>query len=184
MKGWYTMKKFRSLAIFFLALLVACVIVIPALAEGEASDAFNWTEVMSYLLYGMLTVASAIVTKYVVPWLQTVTAVKTAKIENDKIRTGINEALDAVLTAVTATNQTYVESLKNKNMFDAEAQKTAFTKSWNTAQALLTETAKNALVVMYGGVDEWLTAKIEQTTNELKKGPSLLEVTTTVDPNG
>ncbi|MEG1756756.1 MAG: hypothetical protein RR297_11595 [Clostridia bacterium] len=180
------MKKFRPLAVFFLALLTACIIVIPALAEGEASDTFNWnwTEVLSYLLYGVLTVVSAIVTKYVVPWLKTVTAEKTAKIKNDKIRTGLDEALDAVLTAVTFTNQTYVESLKNKNIFDAEAQKTAFTKSWCMAEALLTETAKNALVAIYGGVDGWLTAKIEQTTHDVKKGHSIVEMTSAVGANG
>ena len=154
-----------------------------AVADAPAAQAYpalNWTEIVSSVLYAILAAVSVVITKYIIPWLKSLTTAKTAKIQNDKIRAGLDEAADAVLTAVTKTNQKYVEALKDKNLFDEAAQKTAFSMSWQTAQSLLTDAAKNALVALYGGVDDWLEAKIEQTTNDLKKTPGLLEVKTEV----
>lgn len=144
----------------------------------QVTPSLNWTEIVSSVLYAVLAALSVAVTKYIIPWLKSLTAAKTAKIQNDKIRAGLDEATDAVLTAVTKTNQKYVEALKDKNIFDEAAQKTAFNMSWQTAQSLLTDAAKNALVALYGGVDAWLEAKIEQTTNDLKKAPGLFEFKT------
>ncbi len=173
-------KSVRIAAIALLVVLALCLVVLPALAEGNEVTTINWTDVLSYLLYGVLTIVASIVTKYIIPYLKTITAAKTASIENTRLQNGVTEAVDAVLTAVTVTNQTYVDALKNKNMFDADAQRVAFQKSWDMAQGLLTDAAKNALCALYGNVNDWLTARIEQTTNELKNGFPPIKIAETV----
>ena len=44
---------------------------------------------------------------------------------------------DTIAKCVIATNQTYVNSLKEQNAFDAEAQKTAFNKTMNAVLEIL-----------------------------------------------
>ena len=64
---------------------------------------------------------------------------------------------DAVLT----TTQTYVEALKNKNAFDAEAQKTAFKMSYDAVMKVLTDDAKVYLQTIVGDLQTYITNKIE-----------------------
>lgn len=128
----------------------------------------DWKELLSTILYAVLAAAAPVLTKFAVDFIKAKYVQLTESMESEAMRQGLSAALDAVLTAVTVTNQTYVDALKNKNMFDKEAQKTAFTMAWDTAQGLLTDAAKDSLVALYGGIDDWLAAKIEQTTKELK----------------
>jgi hypothetical protein len=52
---------------------------------------------------------------------------------------------DTIINCVIATNQTYVEALKNKNAFDAEAQKEAFERTYRAVLDILSKEAYEQL---------------------------------------
>ena len=74
-----------------------------------------------------------------------------------------------ITDCVIATNQTYVESLKQQGKFDMEAQKKAFRKSADAVMLILNEDAKEYLSTVVGDLDIYITKKIEASVNENKK---------------
>lgn len=73
-----------------------------------------------------------------------------------------------VTDCVMATNQTYVDSLKNNGAFDKEAWTTAFEKSKNKVLKLLSEAQKEVIVEVYGDLETWVNTQIECKVKELK----------------
>ena len=73
-----------------------------------------------------------------------------------------------VTDCVMATNQTYVDSLKNNGAFDKEAWTTAFEKSKNKIFKLLSEAQKEVIVEIYGDLETWVNTQIECKVKELK----------------
>lgn len=144
---------------------------------AETASGIEWGQVFSTILYSLLSTAVPILTVQLYRYL----AAKRKQIWGDMydtdIQRGVDDAIDAVYTAVAQTNQTYVDSLKDQNLFSLENHKIAFDKSMSTAKTLFTEAAEHAITTLYGSVENWLTAKIEQATRELKpKGDGMLEV--------
>ena len=68
---------------------------------------------------------------------------------------------DTIASTVLATTQTYVESLKQQNKFDAEAQKIAFQKTYDAVMKVLTDEAKKYIVASVGDLETYITNKIE-----------------------
>lgn len=83
------------------------------------------------------------------------------EINNDMVNKYIELLTEIVINCVIATNQTYVENLKNKNAFDAEAQKEAFNRTKEAVLALLTEEAKECLSSVYGDIGTLIDTLIE-----------------------
>lgn len=73
----------------------------------------------------------------------------------------LNMVEKTVTDCVMATNQTYVDSLKQEGKFDAEAQKTAFNKTLDAVLAILTDDAKEYLTQIFGDLNVYLTNLIE-----------------------
>lgn len=73
----------------------------------------------------------------------------------------LNMVEKTVTDCVMATNQTYVDSLKQEGKFDSEAQKTAFNKTLDAVLAILTDDAKNYLTQIFGDLNVYLTNLIE-----------------------
>ena len=80
----------------------------------------------------------------------------------------LDEAMEAVTTAVIKTNQTYVETLKKNGAFSIENQKKAFEKSMQTAVEIMSQEAKDFISATYGYFDKWLSARIEAAVNTVK----------------
>ena len=68
---------------------------------------------------------------------------------------------ETISDCVSATTQTYVESLKAQGKFDAEAQKEAFKMSYTAVFEILSEDAKVYLSNIYGDLSVYVTQKIE-----------------------
>lgn len=84
-----------------------------------------------------------------------------AKTNNELHKKYVEMLTDTIADCVSATSQTYVESLKKQGSFDAEAQKKAFEMSYNAVFAILTEDAKEYLNAVYGDLGAYVTQKIE-----------------------
>lgn len=81
--------------------------------------------------------------------------------KNDKEKKYIDMLNSTITDCVIATTQTYVESLKKQGQFDMEAQKVAFTMTYNAVINLLTEEAEEYLSEAIGDLNLYITQRIE-----------------------
>lgn len=89
---------------------------------------------------------------------------------NDEIEQKYIKMLtETIADCVSATTQTYVDSLKKQGKFDAEAQKVAFQMSYTAVFNVLTEDAKDYLSELYGDLGAYVTQKIEAQVQADKK---------------
>lgn len=84
-----------------------------------------------------------------------------AKTDNEVAHKYLDMLEDTIMKSVVSTTQTYVDTLKDKNAFDLEAQKEAFNRSYNAVMATLTEEAKTYLAAIVGDLKSYITTRIE-----------------------
>lgn len=98
---------------------------------------------------------------------------KTAEIvdaETDaKAQKYIQMLSDTITNCVIATNQTYVDNLKDKNAFDENAQKEAFEKTYQTIIKTLNDEAYKYLEEVYGDLEGYIRTRIESEVKMQKK---------------
>lgn len=105
-------------------------------------------------MFGVLTI-------YLIKWLNAKELEVKDKIESETGDKYVALLFETIRDCVSATTQTYVESLKAQNAFDAEAQKKAFQMSFDAVMAVLTDDAKEYLTHIYGDLTAYITTKIE-----------------------
>lgn len=71
-----------------------------------------------------------ILTKYLVDYLSAKRDELNAKTDNEMIQKYVSMISQTITNCVIATNQTYVNSLKEQGKFDEEAQKEALEEQW------------------------------------------------------
>ena len=128
----------------------------------------DWIVILQEVFDLVLIPLLAIIAKYFIQFV----SIKMDEIKNKQTSEEAKKYLDqvekAVENCVVATNQTYVESLKNKNAFDAEAQKEAFRMTYEALMATLTVEAKEFLAIAYGDMEVYLKTLIEAKVNTNK----------------
>lgn len=106
-----------------------------------------------------------VLTAFFVKWVN----VKTAEIadtrKNETEKKYINMLNNTISDCVIATTQTYVDALKKQGAFDAEAQKVAFTMTYEAVVKLLTDEATEYLNEAVGDLNLYITQKIESEVN-------------------
>ena len=132
----------------------------------------EFSEVLNYCLYIVLTVILPVVTKYAVDLIKT--KIKESNIiadatKNEDLSKIVEGALSDVMDAVLYINQIYVDSLKSSGKFDKEAQEEAFNRAYAEAINMISAEAKNVIEQLYGSFDKWLKLKIESSVNMAKK---------------
>ena len=90
--------------------------------------------------------------------------------------------VNTIETCVIATNQTYVDALKDKNAFDAEAQKEAFKKTYEAVLNILTDEAQMYLANIVGDLELFIKQQIEATVNANKYIPIVIPEELPVEP--
>lgn len=132
----------------------------------------EFSEMINYILYVVLTVIMPVVAKYAVDLIKA--KIKESNIieeatKNENISNLVKEALSNVMDAVLYVNQTFTDSLKKKGEFNEDAWEEARKKAYNAALETISEESKNAVTMMYGSFDKWLQVKIESSVNIAKK---------------
>lgn len=84
-----------------------------------------------------------------------------AKTDNEVAHKYLDMLEDTIMKSVISTTQTYVDALKGKNAFDADAQKIAFKMSYDAVMATLTEEAKTYLTTIVADLESYITTRIE-----------------------
>ena len=90
------------------------------------------------------------------------------KIDNATLREVLNDGLTVLENSVKYTYQTYVEGMKDKDIFDEAAQKQALQMAKDKALSMLSEGFIETIKNLYGDVNNWLETNIESTIYTLK----------------
>lgn len=111
----------------------------------------------------------AILTRYFIKFIDAKAAELNAKTNNEIAQKYTKMIADTITSCVEATNQTYVDSLKQQGKFDEEAQEKAFYQTLNAVLAMLGEDAKNYINETTGDLNTYLRQLIESTVKANKK---------------
>ena len=117
----------------------------------------NFQEVITGLFTTILTVTIPILLRYFVVWVNAKIAAETSETQTKYL----NMAVDAIYAATLETTQTYVNALKDKNMFDKEAQKIALSMSIEKAKEIMGNEVRMALESIVGDINIYITSQIE-----------------------
>jgi hypothetical protein len=126
-------------------------------------------DLLQNILYAIITAAVPVLTTFACKYLQSLYEQNKSKMKNEKVQAVIGNVTDMIVAAVETTTSTYVKQLKAENLFDADAQKEAFQKTYNTVMQQITDESGGIIEEVYGDVDVYITNKIEQLVEELKK---------------
>lgn len=129
------------------------------------------TELIQNILYILITSAGVLLIKCLMNFinakideLQTEKEIK----DNELLNQYIDMVQQIVYDVVLSITQTYVETLKKQGKFDEEAQKYAKEMAVEMAKTLISEEAKNAIIIVYNDFDSYLASLIESVVKQSK----------------
>ena len=125
----------------------------------------NYTEFITNIFQVCIIPLLGVLTTFLVKWLQIKSSELQIKMNNEVANKYMDMLTNTITECVLATNQTYVEALKQQNKFDLEAQKIAFDKTSEAVMAILTEDAKKYLESAVGDLELFIRQKIEAEVN-------------------
>lgn len=126
-------------------------------------------ELINLLFKLVLIPLLAALTAYAVDYLKAKRDELKTLTNNETARKYIDMLTDTITRCVIATNQTYVDSLKERGEFDAAAQQIAFQKTLSAVLDILSEDAKTYLRETTGDLSTYLTELIEAEVSKNKK---------------
>lgn len=125
----------------------------------------NYAELIATIFQVCIIPLLGVLTTFLVKWLQIKSSELQIKMDNDIVNKYMDMLTNTITECVLATNQTYVEALKQQNKFDLEAQKIAFDKTSEAVMAILTKDAKEYLESAVGDLELFIRQKIEAEVN-------------------
>ena len=118
----------------------------------------------------ILLSACSIVVTGLLGWGVTVlTSWLNTKIKDKKLASYLTRITQIITDAVECVFQSFVETLKNNDKFDQNAQKEAKDKALEIINSQLTDELKDFIADNYGDIQKWLLNKIESVIYQLKK---------------
>lgn len=118
-------------------------------------------EFLSTLFQAVIIAAVPVCAAFIGKGVQAFAKYIAGQTDNALVKKYLAEVADAIETAVSLTNQTYVDALKKGDQFTKENQTEALNKAIEKATALLTAEACDFLTEAYGDLNAYLTSKIE-----------------------
>lgn len=128
----------------------------------------DWLNLLNDIFRLCIIPLLAVLTTYLVNYIRAKSDELVAKSDNELEQKYMAMLAETIADCVLATNQTYVEALKNQNAFTKEAQKEAFKQTYDAVMAVLNDDAKAYLTNAYGDLTVYLTKKIEAEVNKNK----------------
>ena len=92
-----------------------------------------------------------------------------SKTDSEKKKQYLDMLNETIVECIKATNQTYVNSLKDKDMFDKEAQLEALKKTTDSVMTIIKGDAEDYLRAAVGDLETLVQEKIEANIEEAKK---------------
>lgn len=132
----------------------------------------EWAVIINEIFTVVLIPLLGILTKYFIQFINLKAEELKRKTDDATYQKYITMLNDTIVNAVTTTNQTYVEELKAQGKFDAEAQKEAFNRTYQSVLTVLGDEAQKYLSNIIGDVSEYIRTAIESQVN-VNKAPAL-----------
>lgn len=123
------------------------------------------TQIFEVCIIPLLGILTTYLVKYIAAKRDAIIAQNDNSIANKYIKM----LADTITTCVIATNQTYVDSLKEQGKFNEEAQKQAFNLTLNAVLAILGEEGQKYLTEVYGDLNIYIKQQIEVAVNQNKE---------------
>lgn len=120
----------------------------------------------------LLSVVSIVLTALVTWASERLISYLNTKISNAKYAKYLTDSVTIVMGAVKSTYQTYVEALKDKDMFTEEAQKEALTRATTLAMSQLSQELQTFITTNFGDLEGWIQNAIESSLYDLKNKPT------------
>lgn len=133
----------------------------------------NYMEMLQKIFEVCIIPLLGVLTTYLVLFIKQKSKELQETTDNELYKKYIELLQDTIVHCVIATNQTYVEALKNKNAFDKEAQEHAFKMTYDAVMEILTDDAKVYLSNVFGDLEVYITKLIEAEVN-VNKNPVAL----------
>lgn len=128
----------------------------------------NWNEIGNAVFQLVLIPLLSLALTYFKKWVDLKIQEAQAATDNDTLDRYLDMLNQTVSDCVTETNQTYVEEMKDKNVFDVEAQKAAFKMTFDNVLKILGEDVIEYLKTAVGDLEALITSKIETEVNMQK----------------
>lgn len=121
----------------------------------------DWQTILLSAVSIMLTSLVTWLSQRLITWIN-------LKLSNTKSGKFLADAVEVVTRAVKVTYQTYVESLKEKDIFTGEAQAEALQKARDMALDQLSQDIQDYISENFGNLDVWINSMIESVIYDLK----------------
>lgn len=128
----------------------------------------DWNEIGNAVFQLVLIPLLSLALTYFKKWVNLKIQEAQATTDNDTFDHYLIMLNQTISDCVTETNQTYVEEMKDKNVFDIEAQKAAFKMTFDNVLKILGEDAIEYLKTAVGDLEALITSKIEAEVNMQK----------------
>lgn len=129
----------------------------------------HYVEILTQLFETLVVPILGLVAAYIIFFIKSKINALKASTNNEMAIKYLSMLESTVTNCVLATNQTYVDSLKGKNAFDATAQKMALEITHNSVMSTLTEESKKYLSEVTGDLDKFVNEMIEAKIAQTKK---------------
>lgn len=129
----------------------------------------DWLHIANEIFDLCILPLLGVLTAMLVNFIKTKTAEAKKVTTNDIAVNYINMLEQTVCDCIVATNQTYVQALKDKNAFNAEAQKEALQITLNAVKTILSDDAEEYLAMFVKDLDTYIIEKIEANIEKMKK---------------
>lgn len=121
----------------------------------------NWQDYITPIFEICIIPLLGILTKILIDFLKVKGKELAEKAQNEKAEKYITMLTNTISSCVLATNQTYVEALKEQGAFDKEAQAAAFNKTYINVMNILSADCKEYLEQAFGDLHTYITNRIE-----------------------
>jgi hypothetical protein len=128
----------------------------------------DWLSILDQVFDVCLIPLLGIATSVVIMLIKQKIAESKAKSDSEITVKYLGLLEQTVIDCINATNQTYVNALKDKNAFDAEAQKEALARTTAAVKDILSEDAKTYITHFIGDLDIFIQEKIEANIKTVK----------------
>ena len=121
----------------------------------------DWLDILEKVfeiaIFPAITAAAA----YFITWIHAKKQDLEKKTKDATTKKYLDMLEQTIVDCVLATKQTYVEALKKEGIFTAEAQKTAFQRTYDAVVATITDDAQKYLDEAVKDLSTFITNKIE-----------------------
>lgn len=125
-------------------------------------EAINWGNILTNIILGVVGLVISALGTFATYFIS-------KKIKDEKLKEILSSLNTLVNKAVLEVYQTYVEGLKDKDMFDEKSQKEALNKALTIIKSEMPKEVEDWLKANYKNVDDYFKTLIESTIALNKK---------------